>query len=985
MLRFALVFLVLIGVTCDAFSATRATGRAVGRAVSRTSGDASVGTTGTNTTTASVVSARSARNATVAARGGVVRQNAGGGVVARAGVAQKVPVAKVAGAGQNVTISEDCRLKYEGCMDSFCMIENESGGRCLCSDKKATYDKILSEIEKLDQQSYKIATTGVERVEMGEFGDYAISDANDMVDEIVNGPAKRKASKSGLDISKILAESSVEENIFSDVFDGGNGDDLTSKKGDDLHAGAAQFCVSRIPECASDATMLQMMYAQHIKSDCAAYENALKQKRNESAQRLNVAERSLREAALDQLHSANKYNLGECTIEFKKCMQTTAECGEDFSKCATMSLLDATSTRKSSKSARNSVFKIQGEMTNIEISATTYDTLIAKKPLCESVTKSCTLVADQVWDTFLKEVAPQLKNAEIIAEDNARQNCIVNISDCFKQACKDSIDPKDPEGSYDMCLTRPGAMLSLCKVPLDNCGIDTTSEAKAEESNVWEFIVARLASMRVNSCTADVKECLEDKDRCGSDYTQCIGMDTDTILHMCPYDKLVGCQKVYKGEDIRGDKVYDELSLMVQGIMLEIDNNMLTECQNAANEAMIRVCGEVGDCKSVTTSETIGATSLEYKICEYVGDEKNMSISYSACRNDISQIQDVELGRVDFLEGRGGTTRLGPVKPFAGVMDGVIYWESVEVNEDGKIVMDSDYKELLEKDQKMSAEQKERVLSELKMLQDNIDMVVQAIETDPYVEFCRTGRDVQGMRVKQANGQYKEQKVSMKDSARARFPKLTHNMRNIIANAALKKAKDNYYKRYEELNEKMMRDYVKIGERMAEIQGENAKDVRRDKARIACINFADSSVLPKTPAPKAAWWEKVAAGVTAAAIVTVAAVAAPFTGGASTIALGVAITAAGGAIGALVADAMIEGGDIKQGADGQMQLDLVGSKQLNQWNYKETITTTFDWESLTCERCVRSQNCTSTKKRLFGSRYCKSWGDPVEECKDIQF
>ncbi len=983
MYRFAIVILAVFGVVCDAYSVARTPGRATGR------GGAVVQTqSGANT---SQMAVRSARKPGVAARsvknteGSVAGAASTGGVVARAAIAKNPAPGKVAGATKNVTVDEECRLKYEGCMDSFCMIENESGGRCMCSDKKENYDKILAEMEKLDQQSYKIATTGLERVEMGEFGDLAVSEANDVVEDIVNGPAKRKKSKTGFDISKILTDVATAGDGFQDSVFGESGDnELDGKSGEELHRAAAALCVERMPECASDMTMLQMMYAQHIKSDCAAYENALKQKRNDSAQKLMAAERALRESSLEQLQNANKYDLGQCTIEFKKCMQTTAECGEDFSNCATMRALNATSTRKSTRRGVSNSFKIQGVMSNIEISASTYDALIAKKPLCESVTKSCTLVADQVWDTFLKDVAPQLKNAEIIAEDKARQSCISNISECFKKACKDSIDPNDPDGSYDMCLTRPGTMLNVCKVQLDACGVNTTSEEMAEQSNVWEFVVARLASMRVNACTTDVKNCLQSKDMCGSDYSQCIGLDTDTILHMCPYDKLVGCQKVYKDEDIRGDKVYEELSSMVQGIMLNIDNNLMEECQNAANEAMIRVCGETEDCKNVTTDDTIGSTSLKYKICKYDGDQEQMTILYSECRDDITQIQDVELGRMDILEGNGATTRLGPVQPFSGVIDGIIYWESIEVNEDGKIELSKDYFTTLEADTKMSKEQKERIKQEVKMLQDNVDMAIQAIESDPTVEFCRTGRDVQGMRVKQKDGSMQEKKVAVKDAARARFPKLTHNMRNIIANAALKKAKENYYRRYEEIIEKMSRDYMKIGERMAEIQGENAKDVRREKARVACINFAEASSLPKTPAPKGGVLGKIVAGITGVVVAAVGIVAAPFTGGTSVVAAGVAISALAVAAGAVIAGSVI-GADIKQGADGEMELDLIGSKSLNQWNYKETITTTFNWVTLGCERCIRSQNCTKTKKKFMGSRYCKHWGEWVEKCRTIQF
>ena len=157
-----------------------------------------------------------------------------------------------------------------------------------------------------------------------------------------------------------------------------------------------------------------------------AYENTIKKKRNESNEKLQAAERALRETALEQHQAANKYDLSKCTIKFKECMQTTGGCGNDFSGCATVVATDNTSARNTSKDATKK-FVIQGAVSGITISASTYDTLIAKKPLCDTITKNCTAVADQVWDTFLKEAAPQIKSAEIIAEDNARQSCIANI------------------------------------------------------------------------------------------------------------------------------------------------------------------------------------------------------------------------------------------------------------------------------------------------------------------------------------------------------------------------------------------------------------------------------------------------------------------------------------------------------------------------------------------------------------------------------
>ncbi len=898
-------------------------------------------------------------------------------VAARAGTTQKVISSgtKVATAAKNVVVDEGCQEKYDGCMDSFCMLDNETGGRCICSDRNAELDSILAEIEKLDQQSYQMATFGVEKLEMGAMANDAIAAANAAAAEAaskIKEEEKRKERKS-LDLSMwdMSADFEEEDDLFGDSV---NISPVEGKEGDELHKAAARICIAQIPECKNDLSMLQLMYAQRIKSDCAAYENSLKQQKNASQQKLNAAERALRETALEQLQIANKYDLGQCTVEFKKCMQTTGGCGDDFAGCASVSAMDNTSTRKStSKSVKS--YKIKGAVTTIEISASTYDALAAKKPLCESVTKSCVAVADQVWDTFLREVAPQVKSAELIAEDNARQNCIGNISSCFQKACKDNMDPNDPDGSYDMCLSRPGTMLNVCKVPLNNCGIDASSEEKASESNIWDFVVARLAAMRVDSCTTEVKECLQAEDRCGEDYTQCIGLDTDSIIRMCPYDKLTGCQKIYGEDDIRGDAVYDELATMVQGIMLNIDNNFMTECQNAANEAMIKVCGDTEDCSNLTIDENIGARSLEYKICEYTNSDTGLDISYAGCRTDISQIMDNELGRVE-----GSTSgELGPVKPFAGVLDGVIYWGSVEVNDDGRLISVDEYLTKANMDG-ISEKQKEAIKSELATLQKNIDTAINTIEADPKVQFCMTGREVQGMKTRTGEGENAKStrtKIGEKGGDAARFPELTKQMRMIIANAALKRAQDNYYKKYDELNEKMLLDYAKIGERMAEIAGENALDARRESARAACVNFAEASSLPKSPAPSKSGFAKLAGGVLAtvgiAATVVMPFVLAPV--GVGMVALGASMTSGGPKNG--------EDGGIKDGSLGERQ--LIGSKQLNQWNYKETITSTFEWETLKCNKCTRSQHCSSTKKPLFGSRYCKAWGETVESCAITQF
>ncbi|MBP3397613.1 MAG: hypothetical protein J6K82_01665, partial [Alphaproteobacteria bacterium] len=640
-------------------------------------------TTSNTTTSAPAVSARAAVGTRTAPRTGtkqttqkVAARSATPttktpGVVARAATTQKVisTGTKVATATKNTTVNDECKAKYYGCMDSFCMLDNATGGRCLCSNRNQELSAILAEIEKLDQRSYQMATFGVEKIEMGENAEDIIANANKVTQSILNdGEDSKKPVRKKLDLSAWNTEiEEVEEDIFGtteiSLVDG--------KEGDALYRAASELCIAQVPECASDLSMLQLMYAQAVKSDCTAFENSLKQQKNTSQQKLYAAESALRSAALEQYENANKYDLGQCTVEFKKCMQTTAGCGDDFSACATIAGIDNSASTRKSTSGKTKNFKIKGEITDIEISASTYDALMAKKPICENITKSCVKVAGQVWDTFLREVAPQVKNAELIAENNARQECIGNISSCFQKACKDNIDPKDPDGSYDMCLTHPGTMLNLCKVPLNTCGIDSSSETKASENPIWDYVLARLAAMRVDACTTAVKDCLTDENVCGDDYTQCIGLDTDTIIRMCPYDKLVACQQKYGETDIHGQNIYNNITSLIQGILLNIDNNFLTECQNAADQAMIKVCGSNTDCNVAAVSDGIGARTLEYKICGYKADENGniVGIDYDACRTDIAQITDYELGRV--RNSKDGA--LGAVEPLSGVLNGVIY------------------------------------------------------------------------------------------------------------------------------------------------------------------------------------------------------------------------------------------------------------------------------------------------------------------------
>ena len=617
------------------------------------------------------------------------------------------------------------------------MLDNASGGRCLCSDRHTELDKVLDEIQKLDEQSYAMATSGVERINMGADAD-AVQSMVDKITGDIQNPNKKDTRARTLNLD---AWNNIYETDEMDVF-GSATTDITNQTGDALHASVSDMCIKQIPECSANLSMLKLMYAQQIKSDCTAYENSLKKQRNESAKKLQTAQTALREAALEQHQNANKYDLGQCTIRFKQCMQTTGGCGDDFSKCATF-VGTQNAQQKVGKKAKNTTeYNINTGITSVSIAATTYDTLMSKKPMCESVTKQCVAVKDKVWDAFLREAAPELKSAELIAESNTRMNCIGNISECFQKACKDNIDPNDPEGSYDMCLSRPQTMRSLCKVQIDPC--------EAAEPLILDYVYARLASMRVDACTKEVKSCLTDENRCGDDYSKCVGLDLEAIREMCPLDKLVGCQE--NGQAA----AWETIDSVIQGIYLDIDNSMLNNCRNLVNAKMVEICGDEGECLAFDDDNTIGADSLT---------------SYKA--NDGSFVIE---GLLTF-----GNVK---VKETQSTADNVKF---------GKYELDiSGYSDNIKNVDGTSAV-KERVLSTLQSTQNKINQKIALLTSDSKIMMCVNGRDMKQIRGRESKTE-------------ARFPNLLDSSIMVIINSGLDKAGKNYAKKYDELLAKAMEE-----------------------------------------------------------------------------------------------------------------------------------------------------------------------------------
>ena len=697
---------------------------------------------------------------------------------------------KVAAATTNTSVPQECQDAFYGCMDAFCMLDNASGGRCQCSDRIIELDQVLEDILKLDDQTYLMATEGVERIQMGEAADQVISRAKAAGDSVVvKDTAAAKRQKRTLDLSM------WNNNIFTvdddNIFDDADGTDLVStfadKKGDSLYTASAKMCASQITDsCKSYSSMLQLVYAQKIKSDCTAYENSLRAQKIQSQQKLLTAEKALRDAALEEYQAQNKYaTLGECTIAFTECMQTTAGCKTDYTGCVTLAAQENVRNNTAGSIAKQTKIKGAVKGADITLAASTMNQLLDKKVMCESVTKQCINANknDAVWDAFLRNAAPALKSAELIAEQELRSNCLPNLAECFKNGCRERFS--SDEGSYDACLSNPEIYKSLCKVQLEPC-LEATGGTydRPTDSSLWNSLMALLNAMKVDACTAEIKSCLVE--RCGDDYSECIGLSVEAVGNLCPYQKLTACMTSETYTTAASVREY--VAEIAQGLALQVDNALASACQNAVNEAMINVCGDTESCESAVVDLSSLTSVIRPRACTI-----NNNGEIGTCYANVSAIPSDEAnnGFVAALTNRPAIS-------------------AITYNTNGRFDVASGYTYSAE----FSADSTNRVLS---ILNGTLNRIMNSIESDVKVKYCLNGRSVPGfsgfdsISSTSLNTTRSARLPATTSSSRRGFPNLTNSIRATVAEYLL----SSLYEQNEELEDRFTDNLDTINEQIA--------------------------------------------------------------------------------------------------------------------------------------------------------------------------
>jgi len=628
---------------------------------------------------------------------------------------------------------QECYDAYFGCLDQFCIADNTNGGSCACSDDSAKYEKQFDEIQDILTEAERIRTIEVEKVKAGAQADIIFTgerryDENGNlvdVDELTETEVKEKKRADLM----ALFENNLYDEEDEDVIE-----DISSKTGAALFAAAEEVCLTQIPEkCEKDTKFLHQLYARQIVSDCEGFKNSLATKKSAAEIELASAQGEVRTALKESFDSANKYDLGQCMVEFKKCMQTDDACGKNWENCVFTIASENMQNQKAKSTANTTVATVN----TYDITASTMEILDSKRTICEHVLSECVVVRDQVWPAFLREAAPTIRLAENQAESKFRQSCLTNISQCVQTACKDDIVGKGVD-TMDACLSRPDMVRSFCKVEIDPC--------ERMEPLIWGYVKDKLAAMRVDACTQEVKDCFTDETRCGPNFENCLGMDYDYIHDICPLDKLVVCKQNNPAFSM------DDLDSMLMGLYLNIDNAAMEQCQNIVDSKMEEVCGSTTDCNKFAADDTIGTGSLR---AQKLGDLYRVTgmISFGSIKMGDATGRTMDVGEDDEI-------KLGPGE--IGVQE---YLSHVRA-------------------QNASVENSDAIISsieeELNNIAGTINRTIEMIEQDPEIQYCINGRNLSQITGKK------------NDHTTGRFPNLLTQVKMQIAVSALRKAQDNY-------------------------------------------------------------------------------------------------------------------------------------------------------------------------------------------------
>jgi hypothetical protein len=650
--------------------------------------------------------------------------------------------------------NQDCRTEFFGCMDQFCNLGNADGGSCLCSDEHQRQADRLTRINEINAEAERIRNIDIEIIRAGARADIIFGDGTRQYDARGNVISLNERNAPTAQERRNLRRFELERLIMTEFVPFTDGlHDISTKSGDALQLAVRDICRARVPaECAPDMNMLIQLYSTQVRDDCIGYTLAVDILQRDADQNMTDANAETRMARLDTFERENRLNRGQCLIEFKECMAGPQVCRPDWSDCVDFAAADNMVAPTPARGRTGTAARNARTDNMSHISPKTLERLGSKRNMCEGILDQCIAVRNFIWDDFLRDIAPNLRLAELNRESYMRQSCMRDISECITgRACQGLIGP---DGNMDACLSNNGAVArATCRVVIDPC--------EQMEPQIWQYVLARLRALGTDRCIDEVRACFTRPFPlgCGEDFSACVGVDLRFMQDMCPPTLLPVCNQMFRQQG--REFSVDDLDNILMGLYLNVDNIALENCQNVINTRMMELCGSTTDCDRFASNDTIGTGSLRM---QKSGDIYRITgmISFG------SILMGDSAGRVRVDRAEQGNIALGPGQ--IGIQEYIAEIRTRYGTRRGRVDTGAIISNIEE---------------ELNNIAGTINRTIDIIASDPHIQNCIGGRNLQNI-----TGQDRQMT--------ARFPNLLANTKMVIAASALRRAQDNYNNKFNE-------------------------------------------------------------------------------------------------------------------------------------------------------------------------------------------
>ncbi len=223
---------------------------------------------------------------------------------------------KVSSRGANSISSDEKVNDFETCMDNICKSDMANDkGRCRCSSQLVRIEKIIRDIEKIQNEAdeknkyletlMNVSNTGL------------VDDTVGNIYENINSIEKKskKIASQKLDSKYLVAE------------------------GYPLYETALKECKSHLPSDKGELEKTKQQYDILIEEDCASYTSILKEKADTASNLLIQAQKNQEMFQEQEYKKLNQLDVKSCYVEYEACLKT--QCGENFSFCFESSKLSA--------------------------------------------------------------------------------------------------------------------------------------------------------------------------------------------------------------------------------------------------------------------------------------------------------------------------------------------------------------------------------------------------------------------------------------------------------------------------------------------------------------------------------------------------------------------------------------------------------------------------------------------------------------------